>query len=185
MATNKSNSKAAALARVQALIAGTQKHLASGSFTLAGVSFTAATIVPLLQSVADAINAVNAIQASAKDTVAASAATEAKVAPIISDFQRFVQLTFANATPTLADFGLAPRKARTPLTPAQLAARSAKAAATRQARGTTSKKQKLTVKGNVTGVTLTPVTAPTAAPSPSAQPASTAPAAAPTGTAMK
>jgi hypothetical protein len=67
----------------------------------------------------------------------------------------------------------------------QLAARAAKAAATREARGTTSKKQKLAVKGNVTGVTVTPVTAPSAAPSPSAQPASPAPAAAPTGTATK
>jgi hypothetical protein len=47
--------------------------------------------------------------------------------------------------------------------------------ATRQARGTTSRKKKLAIKGDMTGVTIiTPVTSPAPAPSPSAQPASNA-----------
>ena len=95
--------------------------------------------------------------------------------------------------PILADFGLAPRKEPAPKTTEEKAAAAAKAKATRQARGTTSKKQKLTVKGNVTGIIVTPVTAPTAASAgspetpvtPSAQTVSTAPSVPLPGTATK
>jgi hypothetical protein len=64
----------------------------------------------------------------------------------------------------------------------------AKRDATRQARGTTSKKQKLAVKGDVTGVVLTPVTAPapaTPAPQPVTTTASGTPAATAAGIATK
>ena len=195
--SSKSNkTKAGALALVQALIAGTQKHLSGGSFTLGGVTYTAASIIPVLQGLGDAITAVNVAQSSARDAVAAKQGIEVKVDPIMGDYQRFIRVTFSNATQTLADFGLTPPKARTPMTAAQLAARAAKAEATRLARGTTSKKKKLAVKGNVTGVTVTPITASTsaspAAPvspvtpaSPYAQPASAASSAPAAGTATK
>jgi hypothetical protein len=100
--------------------------------------------------------------------LAAEHATQVQVGPILLAYKRLVLAAFANATQTLTDFGLAPPKARAPLTVEQLAARAAKAKATRTARGTTSKKQKLAVKGNVTGVIVTPVTAPTEAKSPTA-----------------
>jgi hypothetical protein len=138
------------LALVQALIAGTQKHLSSGTFTLGGIAYTAASLVPLLQSVADAITAVNSVQASAKDTVAALQGTEAKVGPVIQAYKRFVRVTFSNVTQTLTDFGVSPPRVRAPRTAEQLAASKAKAAATRAARGTTSKKKKLAITGNVT-----------------------------------
>jgi hypothetical protein len=73
---------------------------------------------------------------------------------------------------SLADFGLQPPKARAPLTSEQKTAATVKAIATRKARGTTSKKQKLAISGHVIGVTVTPITEPAA--SPAAQPASTA-----------
>ena len=60
------------------------------------------------------------------------------------------------------------------MTSEQYAARAAKARATREARGTTSAKQKLTVKGDVTGITVTPITAPTEA-APTVSTASSAP----------
>jgi hypothetical protein len=185
--SNKSKSKAGALARVQALIAGTHKHLSAGSFTLGGTTYTAATFVPLLQRVADAIQAVNDLQASTRDAVAAMHVTEVQLGLILQLYQRYVAVTFAHSTPTLADFGLSPPKTRTPLSVEKLAARTAKAAATRKARGTTSKKQKLSIKGNVSGVLVTPVTAAAAAPTtePSAQPALTAPSTPAPGTATK
>ncbi len=172
--------KAETLALVQALIAGTEKHFPNGSFTLGSTTYPAASLIQVLQGLINAMTARNAAEASAKDAVAAEHATQTQVAPIILAYKRLVLLTFTNATATLADFGLTPPKARTPLTTEQLAARKAKAAATRLARGTTSKKQKLAIKGNVTGVTVTPVTAPTAA-TPPAQPVSTA-SSAPAGT---
>jgi hypothetical protein len=57
----------------------------------------------------------------------------------------------------LADFGFAPPKAAT-RTPEEKAAAAAKAKATREARHTLGKSQKKTVKGNVTGIVVTPVT---------------------------
>jgi hypothetical protein len=170
------------LARVQALIAGTLKHFPNGSFTLGNTTYTTASLVALLQSLANTMIGLNVAQLGAKDAMATQQGTQATVGPVVEAYQRFVQAAFSNAAQTIADFGLAPPKVRTPLSSAQLAARAAKTAATREARGTTSKKQKLAITGNVTGVTVTPVTAPTAAP-PLAQPVSTTPSAPIPGTA--
>jgi len=184
MPSNASKSKATVLAAVQALIAGTQKHFPNGSFTLGNTAYTTSSLVTLLQSVADALTALNAAQVAAKHALSTSQGVLAQVDPVIQIYVRFLQATFANTAPSLADFGLEPHKVPTPLTSEEKAAAAAKAAATRKARGTTSKKQKLTVTGNVTGITVTPITAPTAAPpaapvtpvtpaTPSAQPAPT------------
>jgi hypothetical protein len=184
--TSKSNTKAAALARVQALIAGTQKHFPNGSFTIGGTTYTSAALIQVLQGLANAMLARDAANTGAKDARATEKATQTQVGPIVRAYERLVTAAFANATQTLADFGLTPPKARTPLTTAQRAVRAAKAKATRTARGTTSKKKKLAVKGDVTGVVVTPLHAPTGAPqaepagpvspaSPPAQPATTAP----------
>ena len=176
--------KAAALAHVQAIIAGTTKHFPNGSFTIGGTVYTAASLVQVFQGLADAMTARNAAQAGAKDALAAEQAAQTRVGPILLAYKRLVLAAFANAAQTLADFGLTPPKAPTPLTADKLAARAAKANATRTARGTTSRKQKLAVKGDVTGVTVTPVTAPTAA-NPPAPPVTTAPSAPATGAPSK
>jgi hypothetical protein len=171
MSTNKTTlkpTKAASLARMQAFVAGTQKHFPSGSFTLGNTVLTADALVQLFTSLVSAITAVDAAEASAKDAVTALRGIEAKVAPVARDYKRFLLTTFGTAAQSLADFGLQPPKARTPMTTEQKAAAAAKARATRAARGTTSKKQKLAVSGNVTGVQITPVTAP-AEPPPAAQ----------------
>jgi hypothetical protein len=177
--------KAAALAQVLALIAGTQKHFPTGSFTIGNTTYTSASLVQVLQGLANALLARDAAEKGAKDASTAADTAETQVGPIVTAYKRIVVAAFVSSAQTLADFGLAPPKARTPLTAEQKVARAAKAAATRAARGTTSKKQKLAVKGNVTGVTVTPVTAPTAAPSPPAQPVTTASSAPTTGAATK
>ena len=122
----------------------------------------------------------NTAEAGAKDALAAEQAAQTQVGPIVLAYKRLVLAAFANDAQTLVDFGLAPPKARTPLTTEQRAARTAKGKATRTARGTTSKKQKLTVKGDVTGVVVTPVTT-AAPPSPPSAVAVTAPATAVSG----
>ena len=183
MSRTTSNTKAAALAHVQAIIAGTTKHFPNGSFTLGNTTYTSASLIQALQGVVSAMQARNVAETGAKDALTAEQAAQAQVDPILRAYERLVLVTFAGATQTLADFGLAPSKARTPLTTQQLAARAAKARATRVARGTTSKKQKLGVKGDVTGVIVTPVTEPTAAtPASPAPPATPAPAPAPLAT---
>ncbi len=184
MSISTSTTKAAALAHVQALIAGTTKHFPNGSFTLGNTTYTSASLIQVLQGLVSAMQARNVAETSAKDALTAEQAAQAQTGPILRAYERLVLAAFANATQTLADFGLTPPKARTPLTAQQLAARAAKAKATRIARGTTSKKKKLAVKGDVTGVVVTPVTAPTSA-SPPAQPASTTSGVPTAGTATK
>jgi hypothetical protein len=181
------NTKASALAQVQAIIAGTTKHLPNGSFTIGGTAYTAASLIQVLQGLASAMTAQNAAAAAAKDALTAEHAAETQVGPILLAYKRLVLAAFANATQTLADFGLGPPRARTPLTTERRAAQIAKARATRVARGTTSRKQKLAVKGHVTGVIVTPVTAPTTptAASPPRQPMSIASDAPATGAAAK
>ena len=162
------NTKASALAQVQAIIAGTTKHFPNGSFTIGGTVYTAASLIQVLEGLASAMTARNAAQAGARDALAAEHAAQTQVGPILLAYKRLVLAAFANTTQTLADFGLAAPRARTPLTTEQRAVQVAKARATRVARGTTSRKQKLAIKGHVTGVLVTPVTAPTEVPPPAA-----------------
>jgi hypothetical protein len=184
--TSKKTTQAAALAQLQTLINGLQKQLPNGSFTLVSTAYTTSTLVPALQATIAALNAVLAAHAGLKAALTAWDAEQAKMGPQIQALNRILQSMYANAPDTLALFGLAARKAPAPRTSAQKATAAAKAEATRKARGTLGKKQKAEITGNVTGVTITPITAPAAA-TPSVQPApaptTTAPATA--GTTVK
>ena len=180
------DSKAATTARMQAMITGLQKRFPSGNFTLGNQSFTTAALVTLFQSVIDATTKVNASQASTKVAVTGMRTAQASAGPVFLVLKRWLVSSYGTAADILGDFGLEPPKAPAPRTTEEKAATAAKARSTRQARGTTSKKQKLAIKGDVTGVLVTPVTATTAA-SPTPQPAQTAPSASanPAGSALK
>jgi hypothetical protein len=162
-------SKAQALAHVQALIAGTQKHTPNGSLTFGGTTYPVASLVQLLQGLVAAMASLNAVQASAKDAMSALRDVQAKVGPVLRAYRRYLIATYGNATQTLADYGLEPPKARTPLTSAAQATAVLKLRATRKARGTTSKKQKAAIKGTVETTTGHAPAAPPATP---AKPAS-------------
>ena len=71
----------------------------------------------------------------------------------MKDVREVVELMFKSSAPTLADLATVPRKAPKPLSGEARAAATAKA--TRVVRGTTSKKQKALLTGNVTGVSIT------------------------------
>ena len=178
--TTKATTQADTLAQLQGLILGLQKQLPSGQFTLVSTVYTTPALVTALQGTVATLTALAAAHAALKVALAAWDAEEAKMGPVVLALRRTLQSMYANAPDTLLVFGLEPRKVPAPRTAAEKAASAAKAKATRIARGTTSKKQKLAVSGNVTGVTITPNTAPTAAP-PGAQVATTAPPASPTG----
>ena len=162
--TTKATTQAETLAQLQGLILGLQKQLPSGQFTLVSTAFTTPALVTALQGTVTTLTTLTAAHAALKVALAAWAAEEAKMGPVVLALRRTLQSMFANAPDTLLVFGLEPRKVPAPRTAAQKAASAAKAKATRIARGTTSKKQKLTVSGNVTGITIPPITAPTAAP---------------------
>ena len=87
-------------------------------------------------------------------------ATRANVVPVMQDYAAWVAVTYRSTPTLLSDFGVAPRKGRTPLTSSEQAVAVAKRASTRKARSTMGSVQKKGVKGDVTSVTLTPVHAP-------------------------
>ena len=94
-------------------------------------------------------------------------------------FVTFVKAAFGTSPDALADFGLQPKKAKAPATVTAKAAAAVKRAATRKARNTMGSQQRKLVKGDVTGVIVTPITAPapvTPAPNGPGAPTGTAPA---------
>jgi hypothetical protein len=186
MSIIKSPTQAALLANVQALIAGTEKHFPNEQFMLGNTTYTTASLVGVLEGLAGAYSAMSAARLNVKDAALALRAAEANVDPVIQAYVHFVRAAFSNASAQLGDFGLQAPRARAPLGPEARLAATAKLRATRAARGTTSKKQKLAIHGDVTGVVVTPittsgpVTSPATVPAPApAAPASPAPAASP------
>jgi hypothetical protein len=145
-----SQTKTSLKQRVLDLIAGTQKHPPTGSLTLGNATYTAQALVQTLQGLASAIDAADAAKASWKDALGKVDTTRATVIPLMQDCAAWVAATYRTAPSTLADFGVVPRKARTPLSTEAQTAAIAKREATRAARHTMGKVQKKAVKGNVT-----------------------------------
>ena len=162
--------KAASLTQVQALIAGTTKVYPSGSLTFGNATHPVVSLIQALQSLEQAMIALNTAQSASKDAASALRSLEVSVGPLLRDYKRFLLATFGMSAQQLAEFGLQPPKARTPLSTDKRAAATAKARATRTARGTKGKKQKLAIKGDVTGVTVTPIVVSPVPPAPATVP---------------
>ena len=167
----KGNRKEADLA--MELVAGAQKHLANiGQLVVEGSTVTPAEAEAKLNALAKLRNDVDAARAALKAALADEKAQLPGLREFFLAFVSFVRAGFGNSPDILVDFGLAPRKARKPLTVEQRAAAAAKRAATRAARGIIGKRKRADVKGDVTGVVVTPVKA---EPAQAAQPAQQAP----------
>jgi hypothetical protein len=147
MSVHNRPTKAQALAGVLALIAGTQKHDPNGSFTIGNATFTAASLLQLLQGLADTMTRRDEAKTAAADALTELRDVAARVKPLMAGYRAILLATYAGASQTLADYGLAPPKARTPLTVEQKAAAKAKREATRKARGTKGPKARLAIKG--------------------------------------
>ena len=142
------------------LAAGAQKHFPAGtSMSVGGVMLTPAQIETQLTGYASLREDVESAHAVFQAKVAAEKAQTTVMTAFVGAFVKIVKGSFGNQPDVLADFGLQPDKARTPLTLEQKAAASAKRAATRVARGTKGSKAKLEIHGDVVGVVVTPVKA--------------------------
>ena len=150
------------------------------SLPLAASTYTMAALVQLVQSRIDAANTVANARAHWVDTSATYGALNTKVTQVVRDLRQYVISVYGPDSPVLADFGFTPPK-KASLTSEELVARAQKAAATRKARGTMSKKQKAKIKGTVdTTAPATPPAAPPPTPAaPPAAPVVVAPAPAP------
>jgi hypothetical protein len=156
--STKTGTKATLIQRVRDLIAGTQKHPTTAPVTLVGASYTQQALVQALQSVVDVLDASDTAKANWKQSLKNVHDTKAKMLPLVSSYRSWIAATYGSAPSTLADFGMTPRKVPTPLTAEQKTAAAAKRKATRAARNTLGKNQKKDIKGNVTGIVVTPVT---------------------------
>jgi len=158
----KNNGKADKATRVAQIIAGTRKRFPNGSQKLTlggGSSVTVDEAVADLQKVIDNRAAVIQAQAAAKAKVSAEREQLPALNAFLAAFVAFLRYTFGTDAVALADFGMAPPRARTPLTAEQKAAAAARRKATREARGTKGAKARKAVKGNVTTqLVVTPVT---------------------------
>jgi hypothetical protein len=135
------------------LIAGLKKHFSNtSSLAFGSATFTPAQVETSLQAIIDLRTAVDVSKAATKAKVAAEVAQAPPLRSQMAAFVSFVKVTFAKSPDVLADFGLAPRKAPTPLTVDQKAAAAAKRNATRAARHTMGKVQKKAVKGTITTI---------------------------------
>ena len=151
------------------LSAGTQKHLSTMSqLIVGGGTYTPAQAESQLKAISTLRSDVDAARTTLKAKIAAEKAQIPTLRTFLMAYVAYIRGTFGNSPDVLADFGLAPKKAKTPLTVEQKAVAAAKRKATRAARGTTGKKAKLAVKGNVAGLVMTPVTT-----TPGANPAAT------------
>jgi hypothetical protein len=159
MATS-TKAKGQVVALAKQLIAGTTKRLAKGTqVSLVGSSFTPDQITTELQSIVNLRTDVDAAKATAKAKLAAETAQMPALRTFMSAYVSFIKAAYGTSPDALADFGINP-KARAQLTVEAKTAAAAKRKATRAARHTMGSKQKLGVKGDVTGITVTPITAP-------------------------
>jgi len=146
-------------ARATHVIAGFEKYLATASITLGSTAYTPDQITGALQLLVNLHSAVDTARSVVNAKLVAEKAQAPALRSLLAAVVSFVKLTFSESPDVLADFGLPPKTVKTPLTTEQQAVAVAKRKATRVARGTTSKKAKMAVKGDVIGVTLTPVKA--------------------------
>ncbi len=163
MSTKSKSNRVTEQANNLAMINGLNKHPTLTSFMVGGATVLSTDVVASLQADNAAMAAVIPAKAAWQVAVKAAATQHQTTRAMVAGVRQSLQTMFAGQGAVLADFGLAPRKVPATRTPQEKAASAAKAKATREARGTLGPVKKQSVKGNVTGVVVTPVTAPPAA----------------------
>jgi hypothetical protein len=158
MATRK-DTKSALVAHAKQLIAGVAKHMTGVTqVPLAGASYTPAELTAKLNQVVQLRTDVDTAKAQAQAKLAAETADMPALRVLMDALMSYVKAAYGTKPDALADFGLSPKAKATPTVEAK-AASAAKRASTRKARGTMGSKQKKSVKGDVVGITVTPITA--------------------------
>jgi hypothetical protein len=154
-------------------IAAIQKYLSQlASMFIAGVAYTPAQFIALLQKDVDLADAASNAKEDLRVAAAAAREQRATMAPIMVGFRAFLENMFTDPS-TIAEFGF-PVRSRTGLTVEAKAVAADKRAATRAARHTMGPKQKKDIKGTVAP---TEPETPSPAPAPvTAAPVATAPA---------
>ncbi len=139
------------------LKAGVTKNLPGVTVNIAGRDYTASDIVARIDEVLDAAANVRVARGALTKALDRETELRADAHGFFPSLRRIVQLRFESSPAELAEFGIAPKKERTRPTTEQKLVIGAKIRATRVARGTRGPKQKKAIRGDVTGVVVTPV----------------------------
>ncbi len=170
MKTSKANKQA----RDTQVIDGITAHFTgTTAFTLNGTVYKAKEIQRLLQ---DRIDAAAITTAARAKWITAAADEEAKATEaesVLASLKNHLLVAYGPKSQVVADFGFTPKKKK-PADAATTALAVEQRTATRKARGTMPKAEKLKIKGTVPGA-ATPTAAASPPPTPSATPASPAP----------
>jgi hypothetical protein len=127
------------------------------SVTVAGTPYTRDALVASVQQDIDTADAATNAKTVFFNAAAAARERRAERKRFYRGLKAYVENQFTDPN-VIAEFGFAPQKTATPSAAAKLVA-TQKRAATRKARHTMGKNQKKGIKGDVTGVVVTPVTA--------------------------
>jgi hypothetical protein len=161
----------------QQVILGIKQDLQSmTSLPLGGTTYTPQSLVAVIQSRIDATNAVVTAKANWQSAAKTYKAIDAQVTVIVRELRNLVIGAFGATSPKLADFGFS-NPTRKPQTTAEKQAAALKRTATREARGTRGKQQKLKITGATAAAAPPATPAPAAPAAPAPQPVAPAPAA--------
>jgi hypothetical protein len=168
-----SGTKTPAIALFEGAVTGIGKHITT-NVTVGGVAYTPVVLSGIFSGAVTALQTAESLHTQWLDAVKAARATVAQARVVYKPFKQFVLGQFGDNQTVLDDFDITVSKPAVP-TAATKAAAVLKSKATKEARGTTGKKQKQSVKGSVqVEITAVPVVT---TPAPAAPPAPVAPAA--------
>jgi hypothetical protein len=144
------DNKNTVLATNQKVSEGVDKHFAKvKNLTLAGVTYTPATLKATFAAETDAHNALDQSRAQLKEQVATARAAQAKASAARKGLKAYVLGNYgAQAVNVLADFGMTPPKTPGPKTSLAKAQAAARAKATRKARHTMGKRERLAIQAD-------------------------------------
>jgi hypothetical protein len=162
------------IATLQKAVSALGTNLGGKTLVLAEKVWKEKDLAQEIQSVIDALNAVEPARAAWVKAAADAKSAKASIVPIMLALRAYIQGVYGTSSTVYGEFGFAPRKQGKP-TAATIAVRVLKNLATRKARMTMGKNQKQQIKGVVTSSDVAAAMPAAPAPAPAIQP--TAPAA--------
>jgi hypothetical protein len=152
---------------------GLQKHFANKTLRLANKVWKEADLLQLFQAQESAVAAADAARQAWLEATAKQNAGSAEVAAVLSALRQYVAAMYGTSSSVYTDFGFAAQRRAKPTVQTKSAAVQ-QGRATRKARNTMGKKQKLAIRGVATPPASEPgAPIPSSAPASSVTPAST------------
>ncbi len=152
--------------RLEQMLAGFQSALPAGAIlpgvALRGSPLSQAAVLAQLQGLVGNYTSLDAATVAEKAARAPVTQSEPVATALLAQLKVSLETFFGATSPERAFFGLTPKRARTPLTGEQLAARAARAKNTRTIRATKGKLQKATLVSGPMQVTVAPAAQPVA-----------------------